>query len=132
MAGDFLDSNILIYAFTADPRAVAAQALLERGGAISVQTLNEFANVARRKLRMSWRELRRALDAIRAVCPTILPVDIDIHADAMRIAERHNFGIYDAVVIACALRAKCETLWSEDMQHGMVIDRRLRIADPFL
>ena len=49
---DFLDSNVLVYAFTTDKRAAAAQALLQDRPAISVQGLNEFANVARRKLGM--------------------------------------------------------------------------------
>jgi predicted nucleic acid-binding protein len=49
--GEFLDSNVLVYAFTTDPRAARAQGLLARGCTISVQGLNEFTNVARRKLR---------------------------------------------------------------------------------
>jgi predicted nucleic acid-binding protein len=130
-AGAFLDSNVLVYAFTTDPRAVRAQALLAQGCTISVQGLNEFANVARRKLGMSWTEMRDALTAIRIVCPTILPIDIETHADALRIAERHGYALYDALIIASALRAGSGTLWSEDMQHDMVIDERLRIANPF-
>ena len=130
-ARDFLDSNVLVYAFTADPRAAAAQTLLERGCAISVQGLNEFANVARRKLGMSWQELREALAAIRIVCATIRAIDIDTHADALRIAERHGFAIFDALMIASALQAGAETLWSEDMQDGMVVDERLHIRNPF-
>ncbi|MGO8920965.1 MAG: PIN domain-containing protein [Stellaceae bacterium] len=128
---EFLDSNVLVYAFTADPRALAAQALLERGCVISVQGLNEFANVARRKLNMSWEELLGALAALRTLCPTILPIDIDTHADALRIAERYGCSIFDALMIAAALQAKSDTLWSEDMQDGMVVDQRLRIANPF-
>jgi predicted nucleic acid-binding protein len=131
MAGAFLDSNLLVYAFTTDSRAVAAFALLERGCAISVQGLNEFANVARRKLGMNWDEVRDALAAIRALCREILPLDVDLHDDALRIAERYRYAMYDALVIAAALRAGSDTLWSEDMQDGMVIDGRLRIANPF-
>ena len=131
MPGDFLDSNILVYAFTADPRAVTARALLERGAVISVQGLNEFANVARRKLGRTWAEVRDALDAIRAVCRTIVPIDIETHADALRIAERYGCAIFDAVMVASAVRADCSILWSEDMQDGLVIDKRLRIANPF-
>jgi predicted nucleic acid-binding protein len=131
MAREFLDSNVLVYAFTADPRAVAAQALLERGCVISVQGLNEFANVARRKLGMSWVELGDALAAIKIVCPTILPIGIDTHTDALRIAERHGYAIFDALIIASALQAGSDTLWSEDMQDGMIVDGRLRIANPF-
>jgi predicted nucleic acid-binding protein len=128
---EFLDSNVLLYAFTTDPRSVKAQALLERGCAIGVQSLNEFANVARRKLAMSWQEVRDALDAIRTLCRSATPLDLDAHTDALRIAERYGCAIFDALVIAAALRAGSETLWSEDMQHGMVIDGRLRIVDPF-
>jgi predicted nucleic acid-binding protein len=131
MPGEFLDSNVLVYAFTADPRAAAAQALLERGCVTSVQGLNEFANVARRKLDMTWEEIRDALTAIRTVCPAILPMDIETHADALRIARRHGYSIFDALMIASALQADSDTLWSEDMQDGMVIDSRLRIANPF-
>ena len=68
MAGELLDTGVLVYAFTTDRRAGAAQALLERSCLVSVQGLNEFANVARRQLGMSWRELRDALAAIRSLC----------------------------------------------------------------
>lgn len=131
MPGSFVDSNVLIYAFTADPRAAAAQALLERGCVTSVQGLNEFTNVARRKLGMTWDEVREALVAIRNVCQAILPLDIETHADALRIAERYGYAIFDALIVASARRADCDTLWSEDMQDGVVIDGRLRIANPF-
>jgi predicted nucleic acid-binding protein len=131
MAREFLDSNVLVYAFTTDPRAAAAQVLLERGCVISVQGLNEFANIARRKLGKSWKEIGDALAAIRVACPTILAIDIDTHADALRVAERHGYAFFDALIIASALQAGSDTLWSEDMQDGMVVDGRLRIANPF-
>jgi predicted nucleic acid-binding protein len=131
MPNEFLDANVLVYAFTMDPRAVAAQALLGRRCIISVQALNEFTNVARRKLGMTWQEVRDALAAIRIVCRTILPVDIETHADALRVAERHGYTIFDALMIAAALRARCTVLYWEDMQDGMAIGGRLRIVDPF-
>src|SRR5260370_36487966 len=98
MAADFLNSNVLVYAFTSDPRAVAAQALLERGCTISVQGLNEFANVARRKLGMPWQEIRDALAAIRVACPTVVPIDLDTPEGALRLAERHGSAVYDALI----------------------------------
>jgi predicted nucleic acid-binding protein len=131
MPGEFLDSNVIVYAFTTDPRAAAARALLARGCATSMQGLNEFASVARRKLDMSWAELRGALAAIRALSKTIVPVDLAIHEDGLRIAARHRYAFHDGLMIAAALRAECDVLWSEDMQHGVVIDGRLRIANPF-
>jgi predicted nucleic acid-binding protein len=131
MTSNFLDSNVLVYAFTDDPRAAAAQALLQRGCAISVQGLNEFANVARRKLGKLWQELRGDLAAIRTLCPAILPVDLDTHEAALRLAERYGFAMFDALMVASALQAGSTTLWSEDMQDGMLIDGKLRIANPF-
>ena len=131
MAGEFLDTNVLIYAFTDDPRNQKAQELLGKGCVIGVQVLNEFTNVARRKLGMTWEELREALSSILIVCPTVLPMDLEIHSDALAIAERYGFRIFDALMIASAIHSGCRTLWSEDMQDGMVIDGRLRIANPF-
>lgn len=128
---EFLDSNVLVYAFTDDVRAAVAQAMLERGCIISVQGLNEFTNVARRKLHMTWEEVRDALMAIRAVCTDIVPIDVETHIEAIRIAQRYGYAIFDALMIASAVRSQCSILWSEDMQHGFVIDERLRIANPF-
>ena len=131
MPGEFLDSNVLVYAFTTDQRALRAQELLDRGCAVGMQGLNEFTNVARRKLDMTWDEVRAALAAIRALCRMVLPIDINTHTHALRIAERYGYGIFDALMVASALRANCGVLWSEDMQDGIVIDGRLRIANPF-
>jgi predicted nucleic acid-binding protein len=131
-AGAFLDTNVLVYAFTADPRAAAAQALLESGCIISVQGLNEFANVAKRKLGMTWKEVRDAVAAIRILCPTILSIDGATHMEALDVAERYGYAIFDALMIASALQAGSKILWSEDMQDGLVIEGRLRISNPFL
>lgn len=131
MAGDFLDSNVLIYAFTADRRAARAQALLQRHCAISVQGLNEFANFARRKLGRTWTEIRTDLAAIRILCPTVIAIDAGMHETALRLSERHNFAFFDGLMVAAALRAGSDTLWSEDMHDGMIVDERLRIANPF-
>jgi predicted nucleic acid-binding protein len=131
MSGEFVDSNVLIYAFTTDRRATAALAVLQRRPIISVQGLNEFVHVARRKLGMSWDEVRDAVAALRTLCPTALALDVDTHSEALHIAERYGYSMFDALVVASALRASCDTLWSEDMQHGIVIERRLRIVNPF-
>jgi predicted nucleic acid-binding protein len=128
---EFVDSNILVYAFAIDERSAPAEALLQRGPVVSVQGLNEFANVARRKLGMNWDELREALSVIRTFCPVILSLNIDTHENALRLAERYGFATFDALIVASALESDSDILWSEDMQHGMVIDGRLRIANPF-
>lgn len=131
MAGGFVDTNVLVYAFTNDRKSAAAQDVLEQGTTTSVQTLNEFVNVARRKLGMTWPEVRDALASISILCRTILPLDIETHVDGLRIAERYGYRIFDALIVASALRAGSDILWSEDMQDGAVIDGRLRLVDPF-
>ena len=108
-----------------------AERLLAKGCVISVQGLNEFVNVARRKLGMRWPEVHQALASIRTLCPTILTVDVETHVDAVADAEHYGLGMFDALMIAAAAKAGCKTLWSEDMQDGMVIKGGLRIANPF-
>jgi predicted nucleic acid-binding protein len=122
---------VVIYAFTSDPRSARSEALLADGGDLSVQVLNEFTNVARRKLGMDWNEVEAALQAIRALARTIHPVDLETHAAALALAQRHGFAFYDALIVASALKGRCEVLYSEDMQDGLVIEDRLRIVNPF-
>ena len=133
MAADvFFDTNVLIYSVSqGDSRAEQAEALLAAGGMISVQVLNEFVSVARRKLGMSWREVADAIDAILVLCPSPIAITLTVHDSALVIAERYGFGIYDALVTAAALEAKCKTLYSEDFQDGQVIEERLTIRNPF-
>jgi len=75
--------------------------------------------------------VRDALAAIRILCPTILSIDGATHMEALSVAERYGYAIFDALMIASALQAGSKILWSEDMQDGMVIEGRLRISNPF-
>lgn len=131
MPGSFFDTNVLVYIASGDTvKADRAEAIIGEGGSVSVQVLNEFANVARCKMQMSWRDMHSFLATLRGLLD-VHAVTIDTHETGLALAERYNLSIYDAVIAASALNADCETLWSEDMQHGMVIDGRLRIVDPF-
>jgi predicted nucleic acid-binding protein len=131
MPGSFFDSNVLVYLASDDAaKAERAEAMVREGGAISVQVLNEIANVARRKMKLSWQETRNFLSSLRELL-TVHPVTVDTHELGLALAERHHLGIYDAMIAASAILAECERLWSEDMQDGMAIDRRLRIVNPF-
>jgi len=128
----FFDTNVLIYAVAEnDPRGPRAEALLASGGVVSVQVLNEFVSVARRKLRMPWKDVTEALGAIRVLCPSPVAITTAIHEAALRIAEDYGYGIYDALVVSAALQAECGTLCSEDLQDGQVIDGKLTIQNPF-
>jgi predicted nucleic acid-binding protein len=132
MPGSFLDTNILIY-FLADERLKADKAdkLIADGGTISVQVLNEVANVARRKMRLSWDETNSFLAIVRDLLH-VIPMTVEIYDTGFEMAQRHGFSIYDAMIVAAALEAGCETLWSEDMHDGLVVENRLRIINPFL
>jgi predicted nucleic acid-binding protein len=131
MPGSFFDTNVLLYVASGDPvKADRAEKLIAAGGTISVQVLNEIANVARRKMGLSWPETRAFLSMIRGLLPA-QPLTIDIHETGLALAERYGLPTYDAMIAAAALHAECDTLWSEDMQDGIVLDRRLRIVDPF-
>jgi len=127
----FLDTNVVVYAFTEDRRSSAAQALLARSFTISVQTLNEIVNVALRKLKRSWREIDDACAQIIAAASSIEQLDLACHRRAMTLARQHKLAIFDAQIVASALQANCDTLYSEDLHDGLVIDGRLTIRNPF-
>lgn len=127
----FIDTNILLYLLSAETdKADRAETIIQAGGLISVQVLNELTNVARRKLAMSWAEINEVLSLIRSICP-VMPLTIETHDRGRRIAERYGLNVYDAMIVASALLEGCETLYSEDMQDGQRIDHQLRICNPF-
>lgn len=131
MPGNFFDTNVLIYVVSGDAaKAETAALLLQDGGTISVQVLNEIVNVLRRKLHRSWLRTHDFLTLVRA-CLLVRPVTVATHDAGLEIAERYGLSIYDSMIVAAALDAECDTLWSEDMQHGLVVAGRLRVVNPF-
>ncbi len=131
MSRAFFDLNILVYAFSSDARSPVVYALLDRGGVVSTRSLNELITVFRRKQKMSWPETRRAVDLVLKQCPSIVVLDLDLHRLGVRIAERHKLSVYDGMIVAAALIAECDILYSEDMHDGLIVDGRLRIVNPF-
>jgi predicted nucleic acid-binding protein len=129
--GSFFDTDVLIYVASADPaKADRAEQLIAEGGVISVQVLNEIANVARRKMGLSWPETHALLSLVRGLL-SVQALTIEVHETGLALAERYNLSLYDAMIAAAALHAGCDTLWSEDMQDGLVIEGRVRVANPF-
>ena len=115
---------------TGSAKADRAERLIGAGGIISVQVLNEIANVARRKMGMSWTQTHAFLSTIRGLLP-VQALTIDVHETGLVLAERYGLPVYDAMIAASALHADCDTLWSEDMQDGIVLEGRLQIVNPF-
>jgi predicted nucleic acid-binding protein len=128
----FFDTNVVVYALAeGDSRTARAEELLDAGGVVSVQVLNEFVSVARRKMSMSWSEIADAVGAIVALCPSPVEITLATHEAARRIAENYGYSIYDALVIAAAIEGECKTLFSEDLRNGQTIDGRITIRNPF-
>lgn len=127
-----LDTNIAIYAFDdVSPKAPVARSVLASVAFVSVQVLNEFANVTVRKRRRSWADARWGVSRIQAAIPQVRAISAADNMDALRIAERYRLTFYDSLMLAAALSGGARTIYSEDMQHDLVIDGALRIVDPF-
>jgi len=127
----FVDTNVLLYLLSPDAaKADRAETLLAGRIVISVQVLNEFANVARRKFGLEWSELAQALLDIRRFAD-VRPLAIDTHDRGLALAERYQLNLYDAMIAAAALEAGCTTLASEDFQSGQRLDGRLTVRNPF-
>jgi predicted nucleic acid-binding protein len=131
-ADAFFDTSVVLYLLSDDAaKADRTEELIAQTGVISVQVLNEFAAVAKRKLALSLPEVREVLGTVRSLCVTH-PLTEESHDLGLEIAERHGFSMYDSMIVASALLAGCKTLYSEDLQHRQVIDKRLTVINPFV
>lgn len=126
----FLDTNILVYAQQTGPKATISQDLIAKGGTISVQVLNELTNVLRKKDNRSWLDIELVLDDVDNALEPALPLTAATTRAALALARDHGFSFYDALIIASAIEAGCDVLYSEDLQHGRSIGR-LTIHNPF-
>jgi predicted nucleic acid-binding protein len=128
--GPFLDSNVPLYLLSKDDaKAAIAERVLRGRGVVSVQVLNEFVSVARRKHGLSWEAVDRGLSTIRHFC-AVAALTVAVHDRAVALAKQLRYSIYDATIIASALEAGADILYSEDMQHGQKVET-LVIVNPF-
>lgn len=133
MPGEFIDTNIVVYSLSKDEyKQNKALELLANKPVMSVQVLSETANVMRRKLGFDITAIRAVINRINQECSLLQPITFVTLNVALDIAERYSFSHYDSLIIAAALQAGCTTLYSEDMQHGQIIEGRIRIINPFL
>lgn len=127
----FIDTNIVIYALgPASTKAPLAAPLFVGTPYISTQVLSETANVASKRLALSVSEIRKLIISLEAMCRVEIISLTTIHT-ALDIRERYGFSWYDSLIVATALEAGCDTLYSEDMQNSQEIEGRLRIVNPF-
>ena len=129
----FADSNVPLYLIATDAagKVAKAEAVLGSSCLISVQVLNEVTHVLRRKYQYAWKQIEDFLQLLRSTCP-VAPLTEETHDTARHLAERYKLSFYDALIAAAALLAECGVLYSEDMQHGLILEGRLRIVNPFI
>ena len=130
----FLDSNVLIYLYSEDEAEKAARALQcaqELDAWISTQVLNEVSNVLRRKQKLDYSAILSVIHELQSNFQ-VSTVTIQTIEQALVLGERYRYSYFDSLMLASALEQGCTVLYSEDMQHGQIIDGLLRIVDPFV
>ena len=129
----FIDTNILIYAFTADEPAKQETALKFLNGCwpvISTQVIKEFSNVLLKKTSISPQAIQETINEIIDVAD-VANEEIELIFAAFKIHKQHKFSFYDSLIVATAISSRCQELLSEYMQDGQIIDEKLRIVNPF-
>jgi predicted nucleic acid-binding protein len=131
----FFDTNLLVYLYSEDEYEKQACVLSHikesENRLVSTQVLNELSNTLRKKFKLDYGDIARVITEIRANFEITI-VQVQTIEYALKIAETYRYSYYDSVIIAAALESSCTLLYSEDMQHGQLIENRLKIFNPFL
>lgn len=138
----FIDTNILVYSLDFDQKSAAKQATAERlvanaledrCGIISTQVVQEFLNTALRKFAhlMTIKEAKAYLETVLMPLCAIFPNTL-LYEHSLDLQNKTGYSFYDSLIIAAALEGGCRLLYSEDLQHGQTIERKLTIRNPFL
>jgi len=131
----FIDTNVLIYSFSEDEpqkQKVAVELIdsVATDAIISSQVINELANVFLKKFKLSTEQVEDALLELDSLL-RIVSFDISTQIKALRLKQRYNLQYFDSLIVATALENRCNILYSEDMQNGLIVDERLKIVNPF-
>ena len=129
----FLDTNIVVYLYSADEpekRAAALELIDQNNPIISTQVLSELANTLSRKFHLPFEVVAQAVSEVRDSC-TVFPVMPETISHALDLANKYRYSYYDSLILAAALSAGCSTLFTEDMQHGQIIEGVLTVQNPF-
>ena len=129
----FIDSNILIYAYTDDEpekQRIALRFLDDCQPVISTQVIREFSNVLLKKGNVRSEMIKEAIGEIIEIA-ILVNEELTLILDSFAMHERYKYSFYDSLIIATAVNSQCQILLSEDMQDGQIIEGRLRIVNPF-
>lgn len=130
----FLDTNIIVYAHTnvnLEKQKTAQNIIAEKTTVISTQVLQETANTLIKKFKQSWQDVIKVLNEASSNNELHLNTKHTI-LTACHIAEKYQFSFYDSLIIASTLECDCYTLYSEDLQHGQIVENKLIIINPSL
>ena len=128
----FFDTNTLLYLLSTDNnKANWVSKNLQQSNVISIQVLNEFTSASLRKIKLTSAELDEFLDLFTSTF-NVKSLDMGTFEIGLTVSRRYGYQHYDAMIIAAALQAGCERLYSEDMQHQQIINKRLEIVNPFV
>jgi predicted nucleic acid-binding protein len=130
----FVDTNIWLYAFIESGDVVqreAAKAIVSRPEiVISVQVINETCVNLLKKAAVSEATIRQLVIAFYDKC-AVIGLDQSTLLTASDLREKYSLSFWDSTIVASALHAGCETLYTEDMQDGLEVEGRLTIVNPF-
>ena len=127
----FLDTNVLIYLFDRDlTKKNIAKSLLRQKPHISIQVCNELTNILLKKFDVPPTDIKEALSRIESFT-TVHPLNLETLHLALDIKERYRYAFYDSLIIASAIQAGCNILYTEDLQHNQKVLQKLTILNPF-
>jgi len=134
----FVDSNIWIYALTRN-RSGEDEAKIDRAReivsfarhALSAQVVAEVCTNLLRKAIASEAEVTELIDDFYRE-HIVLPIDQPIFRSSSDLRVRYSLSFWDSLIVAAALESGAQILYTEDMQHGLVVDGQLHILNPFL
>jgi len=132
MSNIALDTNILVYGHSGDSRKKQiGRTLMNDVPVISSQVISEYLNVMQRVFKKEKNELIQTTALLLRNC-IIKPVAISTVELAARLIKRYDFQLFDGLIVASALEAGCDVLYSEDMQNGLIVEKYLTITNPYL
>jgi predicted nucleic acid-binding protein len=128
-----IDTNVLIYCHSNDDfeKQKIAINLLDSFPIVSSQVISEYINVIKRKFPASKKEVLNVCTGNLELCKLSAVGMATLHL-AKKLLDRYDFQLFDSIVVASALEVGCEILYSEDLHHGLVIEKKLKVINPFL